>query len=462
MWTSRLAFILAATGSAVGLGNIWRFPYVTGENGGGAFVLIYLACILLIGIPIMMAEVMLGRRGRRNPVETMRILAEEDGLSPNWAWVGRMGIVAGFLILSFYSVIAGWILAYVFRMAGGAFTGADVAEVGAVFDSLIADPERSLLWHTIFMVITVGIVVRGVEHGLERAVRYLMPALFLLLLLLLGYATTTPAFIEGVKFMLVPDFSKITGDGVLAAMGMAFFSLSLGMGAIMMYGSYLPKDASIAKTTIIVALSDTSVALIAGFCIFPIVFSNGMSPAQGFDLVFKTLPLAFQQMPVGILVGTLFFLLLSFAAITSAISLLEPPVAWLVENKNMERAQAARLSGAVAWLLGLGTVFSFNLWADYKWTFRFDLGKVQYILFEDKSFFDVIDFLTANVMLPLGGLLIALFAAHLIKRESCEDELSMDPRHFNIWYFILRNISPIAVGIILLSLLGVFDWLGIS
>lgn len=463
LWTSRVAFILAATGSAVGLGNIWRFPYIAGENGGGIFVLLYIACVIIIGIPIMMAEVMLGRRARRNPIDAMRQLAIQEELSPHWAWVGRMGIGAGFLILSFYSVIAGWILAYVVRMVGGVFQGmSTAAEVDGVFNALINDPERLIAWHTIFIVLTVAIVARGVEHGLERAVRYLMPALFGILLVIFVYAMTTDAFIDGLRFMFVPDLSKFKYESVLNAMGMAFFSLSLGMGAILMYGSYLPKNASIAQTTMTVAVADTSVALLAGMAIFPIVFANGLEAAQGPGLVFTTLPLAFNQLPLGGLIGTLFFVLLAFAAITSAISLLEPPVAWLVEHKDMDRSQAARLCGLVTWVLGLGTVFSFNLWADYKWTLPIDLGKVQYVLFEDKSFFDIVDFLTANVMLPLGGLLIALFAAHLMKRESCEDELALQGHHFNIWYFLLRNVAPIAVGIIFLHAIGVFKMLGLS
>ena len=462
LWTSRVAFILAATGSAVGLGNVWRFPYATGENGGGVFVLIYIACVFLIGIPIMMAEVMLGRRAQRNPIDTMRILAIQEGQSPHWAWVGRMGITAGFLILSYYSVVAGWILAYIFRMAGNVFQGMDTAQVESVFTALTSDPERLIAWHTIFMVLTVGIVARGVEHGLEKAVRYMMPALFGILVVLFVYAMTTDAFVDGLKFMFVPDFRKFTGASVLSAMGMAFFSLSLGMGAIMMYGSYLPKDASIARTTIIVAMADTAVALMAGMVIFPVVFANHMEPAQGAGLVFTILPLAFNSLPMGALIGTLFFILLAFAALTSAISLLEPPVAWLVENKNWDRARAARFCGVVTWLLGLGTVFSFNLWADYKWTQKLDLGKVQFLLWQDKSFFDIVDFLTANVMLPLGGLFIALFAAHLMQRESCEDELALEGHHFNLWYFVLRFIAPVAVIIIFLHTVGVFKMFGIG
>jgi NSS family neurotransmitter:Na+ symporter len=461
LWTSRVAFVLAATGSAVGLGNIWRFPYATGENGGGAFVLIYIGCVLLIGIPIMMAEVMLGRRAQRNPIDTMRELARQEGQSPHWAWVGRMGICAGFLILSYYSVVAGWILAYIFRMAANVFQGMNATEVESVFTSLISDPERLIAWHTIFMIGTVGIVARGVEHGLEKAVRYMMPALFGILIVLFVYALTTDAFMQGLKFMFVPDFSKFHGESILAAMGMAFFSLSLGMGAIMMYGSYLPKDASIARTTMAVAMADTAVALMAGMVIFPVVFANHMEPAQGAGLVFTILPLAFNNLPMGGFIGTLFFILLAFAAITSAISLLEPPVARLVEHKHWDRAKAALLCGGIAWLLGLGTVFSFNLWADYKWTQKLDLGKVQYVLWQNKSFFDIVDFLTANVMLPLGGLLIALFAAHLMKRESCEDELALGDPHFNVWYFLLRFIAPVAVIIIFLHTVGVFNMLGL-
>ncbi len=461
LWTSRVAFILAATGSAVGLGNIWRFPYATGENGGGVFVLIYIACVFLIGIPIMMAEVMLGRRAQRNPIDTMRQLALQERQSVHWAWVGRMGIVAGFLILSYYSVVAGWILAYIFRMAANIFQGMDAVQVEGVFSALTSDPERLLFWHTIFMVTTVAIVARGVEHGLEKAVRYLMPALFGILVILFLYAMTTDAFVDALKFMFVPDISKFHGESILAAMGMAFFSLSLGMGAIMMYGSYLPKDASIAKTTITVAMADTGVALLAGMVIFSVVFANSMEPSQGAGLVFTSLPLAFNNLPAGGLIGTLFFILLAFAAVTSAISLLEPPVAWLIENKHWDRAQAAILCGSIVWILGLGTVFSFNLWAEYKWTQKLDLGKVQFLLWQDKSFFDIVDFLTANIMLPLGGLLIALFAAHLMRRESCEDELSMGGHHFNLWYFVLRYIAPFAVIIIFMHTAGIFRMLGL-
>ncbi|MGI9571075.1 MAG: sodium-dependent transporter, partial [Desulfobulbia bacterium] len=375
-WSSRWAFVLAATGSAVGLGNIWKFPYITGENGGGAFVLVYLVCIAVIGVPIMMAEIMLGRRGRQSPINTMQTLAIEAGHNPHWKWLGWLGVVAGFLILSYYSVIAGWSLAYIFRTATGTFTDVTPDGVGSIFGSFLSDSEGLLFWHTAFMVMTMLVVARGVAGGLEKAVKFLMPALFILLIILLGYAMNTAAFDEGVRFLFEPDFhallystneagvERLSWNPVLIAMGHAFFTLSLGMGAIMVYGSYLPQNASIAKTTFMIATADTAVALIAGMVIFPIVFANGLEPGSGPGLIFQTLPLAFGHMPGGIFFGTLFFILLTFAAWTSSISLIEPAVAWLVENRRMDRMKASVVMGITCWLFGLLTVFSFNIWSD--------------------------------------------------------------------------------------------------
>ncbi|NIR29317.1 MAG: sodium-dependent transporter, partial [Gammaproteobacteria bacterium] len=379
-WSSRLAFILAATGSAVGLGNIWRFPYIAGENGGGAFVLIYLVCVAVIGVPIMMTEIMLGRRGRRSPINTMLTLAGEEGRSPRWHYVGWAGVVAGFLILSFYSVIGGWTLAYIFRVGAGVFTGATAEGVTSVFDRFVSDPEGLLAWHTVFLTMTMIITARGVRSGLERAVRYLMPALFVLLVIMVGYAMNTAGFGQAFEFLFKPDLGKLKPQGVLAAMGQAFFSLSLGMGAIMVYGSYLQRHASIARTTITIAAADTGVAILAGLAIFPLVFASGLEPEAGSSLIFKTLPLAFGHMPGGRLFGTLFFVLLAFAAWTSAISVIEPMVAWLVENRGHSRVYAAVASGLGAWALGIGTVLSFNLWED-----RTLLGQ---------TFFGLLDYLT--------------------------------------------------------------------
>ncbi len=449
-WSSRLAFILAATGSAVGLGNIWKFPYITGENGGGAFVLIYLLCISLIGVPIMMAEVLLGRRGRQSPINTMRILAKEAGRNTFWKYVGWMGVVAGFLILSYYSVIGGLALAYIFKSASSTFTGATVEGVGTIFTQLRTDPERLLAWHTIFMVMTMIVVSRGVQAGLEKAVRYLMPGLFALLILMVGYAMAQGAFVEGLKFLFAPDFSKITRAGVLEAMGHAFFTLSLGMGSIMIYGSYLPAHASISRVSMVVALADTAVALLAAMAIFPIMIANGVDPvvdkAVGFGLVFNILPLTFGQMPMGAFFGTLFFILLVFAAWSSAISLIEPAVAWLVENRGISRISASVIMGLVTWALGIVTVLSLNVWA---FDFNF-AGRAK-----DSGMFDILDILTASIMLPLGGLLIAIFAGWVMMRKSVREELELEEGiGFKFWYILVRFVAPIGIILVFLSLIG--------
>ncbi len=441
-WSSRWAFIMAATGSAVGLGNIWRFPYITGEYGGGAFVLMYLACVFLVGIPIMMAEVMLGRRGRQSPINTMEALSKEEGLNPAWRYLGWMGVVAGFLILSFYSVVAGWTLEYIFQAGSGSFLTATDGEIGEAFDSLLRNPGQLLAMHTLFMALTVVVVAMGVRSGLERAVKFLMPALFILLLIMVGYAMSTDGFQEGLYYLFYPDWSKLSGEGFLAALGQAFFSLSLGMGAIMVYGSYLPDDASIGHTTVSIALADTLVAIMAGLAIFPLVFAYGLDVGSGPGLIFVTLPIAFGQMPYGQIFGTGFFILLLFAAWTSSISLLEPAVAWLVENRGIARPKSAAIAGLIAWTLGIGSVLSFNLWQDYK-------------LF-DKTYFDIMDYVTSNILLPLGGLLIAIFSAWLMSKKTVVAELGLGEGFvFQAWLFVVRFVAPIGVVVIFLHAIGV-------
>ncbi len=443
-WSSRLAFVLAVTGSAVGLGNIWKFPYVAGQNGGGAFVLIYLGCVVLIGLPIMMAEILLGRRGRRNPVETMRILGDEEAGQPSWAVVGLSGVIAGFIILSFYSTIAGWTMAYTIKAASGSFVGQDAASLGAQFGAFIADPFAVGFWHTLFMAITVVLVSLGVEEGIERAVRFMVPALVILLLILLAYAVSTGAFAAGVEFLFKPDFSKITGTAVLAALGQAFFTLSIGMGAVMAYGAYLPQDASITTTSFAVAGADTSIAILSGLVIFPIVFANGLDPAEGPGLIFQTLPLAFGQMPAGSFFGVLFFVCLGFAALTSAISLMEPAVAWVVESFGLSRQSAAARVGLIIWALGFLTVLSFSHLAEFK--------------FGRGTFFDNLDFLSVNIMLPLGGLLLTVFAGWVMCQNSSADEL--DPGVgpvYRLWRLLARFVAPVAVLLVLLNAFGLFD-----
>jgi len=466
-WSSRLAFIIAATGSAVGLGNIWKFPYITGENGGGAFVIVYLLCVAMIGLPVMMAEVLLGKRGRSSPINTMRIIAKEGGHSRLWQLLGWLGVIAGFLILSYYSVIAGWALAYIPTLASDMFAAVntmpqnDVADfAGSVFNNLVGDPLRLMFWHSLFMMVTITMVIGGVRGGLERAVQFMMPALFIVLLVLVGYAMNTPEFMKGLHFMFDVDFNKLfypngedwSGKGLLAAMGQAFFSLSLGMGAIMVYGAYLPKQASIAQTTTAVVVADTLVAILAGLIIFPIVFSNGLEVNAGPGLVFHTLPIAFGQMPFGSVFGTLFFVLLALAAWSSAISLLEPAVAWLVETVKLSRVTATMACGVAIWLVGFATIYSFNIWSDIK-----PLSMLSG--FENKTIFDLIDYLTSNIMLPLGGLFIAIFVAWLMKRQIVANELdtSPDTLGFRFWHFLLRYVAPIAVILIFLNAIGVLS-----
>ncbi|MBY6219625.1 sodium-dependent transporter [Marinobacter nauticus] len=441
LWSSRLAFILAATGSAVGLGNIWKFPYVTGENGGGAFVLVYLLCIAIIGIPIMMAEVMIGRRGGHSPVNSIKAIAQRDGLNPAWKLVGAVGILAGFLILSFYSVIGGWAISYVGTTASGQLSGQTADAVGAIFSGLLSNPGTLLLWHTVFMALVMLVVAKGVRSGLERAVSILMPALFVLLLIVVGYAMTTGHFGQAAAFLFQPDFSKLTTSGVLVALGHAFFTLSLGMAVMMAYGSYLPKKISIAKTSITVSVIDTGVALLAGLAIFPIVFANGLEPGAGPGLIFQTLPLAFGQMPMGSLFGTLFFVLLIFAAWTSGISLLEPIVEWLEEQKGMNRTVSTLAAGVVCWALGIASILSLNLWADFA-----PLGFIP--MLEGKTIFDLLDFFTANILLPLGGLLVALMAGWVMSKPAMEKELALSPGTFSLWFVTVRFITPIAVGVV--------------
>ncbi|MFV2090255.1 MAG: sodium-dependent transporter [Pseudomonadales bacterium] len=439
MWSNRWLFVLAAAGSAVGLGNIWKFPYIVGENGGGAFVILYLVCIALVGVPIMMAEVIIGREGRQSPINSMRHLIKQHHRSPAWTLIGWSGVVAGFLILSYYVVIAGWALFYIMQMGSGALEGVSAAEADHLFSDFLADPWQLIFWQTLFMAMTVFIISRGVIGGLETAVRWFMPMLFLLMVVLLGYAMTLDGWSEGVNFMFRFDFSSITPDAVLAAMGQAFFTLSLGMGAIMAYGAYVPSSASIFSTVTIIALLDTLVALAAGLVIFPIVFTNGLETAQGPGLMFVTVPLAFGQMPFGALFGTIFFLLVSFAAITSAISIGEPALAYVVEEYNAKRSRVAITLGAISWVLGLGTVFSFNYWAEVE-------------ILGQPTFFDFSTFVTDKVLLPLGGMFIALFAGWALPGTVVGSQLGLKEGPMGIiWKLICGVVAPAAVLVVFLA-----------
>ncbi len=375
----------------------------------------------------------MGREGRQSPINTMRTLTEAHGRSPLWVLIGWMGVLAGFLILSYYVVIAGWALHYIWKMADGTFAGATADVASQTFNEFLADPWSLMFWQTVFMAATVWIIARGVIKGLESAIRWFMPLLFVLLMVLLGYAVTSDGFSAGWDFMFDFNWSALDANAVLIAMGQAFFTLSLGMGAIMAYGAYLPSGTSITTTVATIAGLDTLVALAAGLAIFPIVFANGLEPGQGPGLMFVTIPLAFGQMPLGLVFGTVFFVLVSFAAITSAISISEPALAYLVEQYNAKRSRVAISLGVIGWLLGVGTVLSFNHWADVH-----VVGELTY--------FEFVDYASQNVLLPLGGLFISLFAAYALPKSVIGEQLGItDGWRAAMWKFFCGLVAPLGV-----------------
>lgn len=441
-WKNRWTFMLATAGSAIGLGNIWKLPYMIGVNGGSAFVLVFIACIFFVGIPLMMTEILLGRRAQKNPLDGMAALAGEAAASKQWKYIGGMGMITGLLILGFYSVIGGWVLSYIWFALQDAFHNINGTQAKANFDALLASPLTLIFWHTTFMLLTMGVVARGVNQGLEKANNILIPALFIILLILLGYSMAVGDFSASSQFMFAPDFSKITPVAVLSAMGHAFFSLSLGMGAVMVYGSYLQRDVSIARTTIYIALADTALGLLVGLAIYSLVFANHLEPAAGPGLIFQTLPIAFGHMPGGSIIGALFFILVAFAAWTSAISLVEPAIAWITENTQISRMESSIMIGVTVWLLGIAVVLSFNDWSEVKLLFGLNI-------------FETLDKLTSTILLPLGGLLMALFAGYVMKKDHVQEELDLKNTGFKCWCITNNFIAPVAILAVFLYLFGV-------
>lgn len=425
-WTKRWTFILAATGAAVGLGNIWKFPYITGENGGGAFVLVYLLCILALGIPIMMAETLLGRAGRANPIVAVRRLARNDGKSGWWSLVGAMGVLAGLMIIMYYSVVGGWALDYVMQSIQGTYFQADGLIAKANFGDLASDNNRQLIWHSLFLLLTAIVVGAGVTRGIGAAAEILMPLLIVILVALVFYSASVGDLHGAVHFMFHADFSKLTGDSVIIAMGHAFFTLSIGMGSIMVYGSYMPDNSCIGRNVLLIAGLDTAIALIAGLAIFPLVIANGLEPASGPGLMFESLPIAFGNMPAGVVVGAAFFFLVAIAALSSAFSLIEPGVAWL-EQLGLNRMIATTIIALIAWLGGLASIYSSEV-------------------------FNTLDYLTANIMLPIGGLIMAIFCGWVLRRVTVRKQLnSISMGWFNAWYITIRFIAPAGVIVVFLS-----------
>jgi NSS family neurotransmitter:Na+ symporter len=434
---------MAAIGGAVGLGNIWRFPYMTGENGGGAFVLIYILAVLLVAIPILIAELQLGKRGHRDIVSGTRNVAVAAGKSKYWGIIGWLGMLAAFFVLTYYSVIAGQVIDYFFQTGIGTFSGVTPEEARAQFDNIEGNPWRMMIGHSVIMLITIAIVARGIQAGIEKAAKIMMPAFFVMLMGMFFYAMVVGDFARGFEYMFTFDFSKVTPEIVLKAIGQAFFSIGIGFGYMLAFGSYLKDDISIPRTSVIISLTDAGVALIAGLVIFPLVFKFGMEPGEGPDLIFRILPMVFSQMNLGVVVGSVFFLLLTFAALSSAIAILQPAVSYLEESWGMSVKKAAVTAGGAAWFLGIGSVLSFNLWKGY-----YPLSFLK--TFETSTVMGVVDFITANYMMLVGGILIAVFVGWSFKPGWAESEFrNENPVLFTIWLWLARVFAPAAVAIAL-------------
>lgn len=438
-WASKIGFMLAAMGSAVGLGNIWRFSYVAGENGGGAFLALYLGFVFLIGIPLLLAEFSIGRQGQSDVVGSFQKLAPKKP----WFLMGFMGIASAFLILGFYSVVAGWSLYYFWNYINGSFWGIPEGGYEATFGGLISDPYQPLLWHGLFMAITILVVLTGVKKGIEKANKIFMPSLAVLLIVLAIYSLTLDGAMEGIKFLFQPDWSVLSDTSiVLAALGQAFFSLSLGMGSMLTYGSYLSKKESLPSATVGIGIMDTFFAIVAGVVIFPAVFAFGISPSSGPGLVFITLPGIFADIPMGSLVGITFFFLLVIAALSSAISILEVPVAYVMRRFNWSRRFSSVMLGLVMYVLGVAASLGMGNWSNIT-----PIG--------DNNIMDSMNYVASNVLLPLGGFMIALFVGWQWSKQdafSASDMSSNPLRH--VWRFIVKVVAPIFIIIIFLQAVG--------
>ncbi len=442
-FATKFGIIAAAAGSAIGLGNIWKFPYITGVHGGGAFLVVYLLCIIVIGLPVMLSEFIVGRRANRAPIGAFKQLAP----GTPWFLAGWMGVAAAFSILSFYSVVAGWTLDYIVKAAMNAFAGKRPEEIGELFGGLIGSPIMPLVWHGVFIMLCALIIMGGVKKGIEKYSKILMPLLFGIIIILDIRALTLPGASKGLAFLFTPDFSKLSAESILVALGHAFFSLSLGGGTMITYGSYISKREDIGSTVIQVSLTDTVIALLAGIAIFPAVFAFGIEPSVGPGLVFITLPNVFQQMPGGYLFAILFFVLLAVAALTSGISILEVVVTYLTEELRMTRLLATILGAAAVAMVG---VFASLSMGDM-------LGHISII--GGRNIFDSLDFLSANILMPLGGMCICIFVGWYLRRDNAYDEISnggqLRVKYLPVFLFLAKFLAPVAVAIVFLNGLGI-------
>jgi len=447
-WSSRPAFLLATIGGAVGLGNLWRFPYIAGEYGGGGFVQIYLGFVFLLGVPLMAGEMMLGRRGHRSPINAIAELVRAEDASLFWRSIGWMSILVPFVGLSYYAVVAAWAIDYLGLAATDSFSGFDGVVSQNTFGARIDAPVYQASLHALFVAMTAWVVARGVNKGIEQASKILMPTLFGVLVIIVIYGVVSADFGAAAKFLFNPDFSALTGESVLVALGQALFSLGIGVGLMITYASYMPQEYSLRESATIVCVGDTVAAILAGFAIFPIVFASGLDPAEGPGLIFVTLPIAFGNMAGGHIIGTLFFILLLFAAYTSALGMLEPVVAWLEERQPGKRRQMAMVAGGAIWVFGLGSVLSFSFMAN-----------VQPLAFLgiEKNFFGIVDFTVANVLAPMNALLIALFAGWVVRKIVVDEEFGSDTETWkSYWRITNRFLAPAALIVVLIDL--VIGW----
>lgn len=436
-WSSRLGFIVATAGAAIGLGNIWRFPYMAGTEGGGAFVIVFLLCVLLVGIPIMLAEMSIGRRTRKNPVSALQELAKKNNKSPKWRWIGALGAFTCLLILSFYTVVGGWSIYYLLKSITGAFDHASPKEIADIWTGLTASAPQVVLWHTVFMGLTVWVIVAGVVKGIERATKIMMPALYAMLFFLVGYATTHGYFLQAWHFLFDFRLHEITASVVIAALGHAFFSLAVGVGALLIYAAYTPAKSRLVSSVFIVVALDVLVAILAGLAIFPLVFRFHLPINSGPGLMYTALPIAFSHIFAGKEIGCAFFLLLLFAAWTSSINLAEPIVAVVRDWFDWSREKTAVVVGTTAWLVGLLSALSFN------W--------LSTLTFKGANFFTLISNLTTDILCPLGGIGFSLFAGWVMSRHDHEMSLETRATVFRIWYFLIRYVAPIAILTIFIS-----------
>tara|TARA_B100000586_G_C20078313_1_gene414163 strand:- start:70 stop:1419 length:1350 start_codon:yes stop_codon:yes gene_type:complete len=443
-WSNRPAFLLATIGGAVGLGNLWRFPYIAGENGGGGFVIVYLIFVFLLGLPIIAGEMLIGRRGRQNAIHSISNLIKENNANSIWKSIGYLSLLVPFIGLSYYAVVAAWSLDYLTLAIKNTFEGFDKNIAQSIFSQRAELPIYQAFIHGIFISMTIWVVARGINNGIEKISKILMPILFLVIIILVLYGIINADFKSAVEFLFKPDFSKLSGQSVLIALGQALFSLAAGAGVLITYSAYMPADYSIKHSAAVICIGDTIVALLAGLAIFPIVFANGLSPNEGPELIFITLPIAFGNMTGGYIISILFFILLLFAAYTTAIGMLEPIVSWLEERYPGKRKQLSIIAGFSIWVFGLGSVFSFSILTNFY--------PLNFIGIE-KNFFGLADYTVANILLPLNALLIAAFSGWVIKQSVFNEEFSQDTSSWRIyWRFINRYIAPVAIFIVMLDL----------